>query len=694
MGESLVRQAAEAFRKMHYTDALDLYEQLANLIGENNFRANIEICKKRLNTAAKDNSLIKNIDNESSHRYTVLTKSINWQSFPVTPNDTILAQGIVKVSHGDEKSSLALIRFIDQHGNRVDSKSTSLPGSNVFGENFVYLKDSAEKTQELFRVKVPEGAIKIEVGFRLFTDDKRASVIVTGIEIGKARENTVSTIKLGETIKSPNEFKVALIADEFTYNSFKDEFDAIPIDPETWRDSFQRSKPDIFFCESAWSGPDPVKRPWKSKIYASKNFSWENRKELLEIIAYCRNEGIPSIFWNKEDPSHYADRVNDFVKTATEFDYVFTSAEECIDRYKQDYGLKNVYALPFATNPNLFNPIVVSKRANKLVFAGSWYATHPDRCKAMESILDQAIAQGIEIEIYDRYYGSDDPNRKWPERFTGFIKPNVPHEKMAEVYKSSYFGLNFNTVTESTTMFARRVFELMSCNTLVVSNYSVGVEKMFGQRVIFADKESTKLKNLTRREIDELREESLNLVLKEHTYKRRWEQILDNVGIKYQKRTESMTVICPVRTRKDAENAITWFNKNSVTLPDPRLLLVVDDCVADIDVAPFYQDFNTLGITVTSVSHAKKYSLEQKYQPVETDYFLLADTKRDIPRDFINRAILHTQYMKEHLIGLASSVDQKYSVSKFNQIDFFIGHKVLAVDLLKSALQPDNVYFI
>jgi len=184
------------------------------------------------------------------------------------------------------------------------------------------------------------------------------------------------------------------------------------------------------------------------------------------------------------------------------------------------------------------------------------------------------------------------------------------------------------------------------------------------------------------------------LVLKEHTYKRRWEQILDHAGIKYQKRTESVTVICPVRARKDAENGIAWFNKNSTTLPEAKLLLVVDDSVADIDVAPFYQDFNKLGITVTSVSHAKKYSLEEKYQPVETEYFLLADTNRDIPQDFIRLAILHTQYMKSHLIAQASSDDQKYSISKLNRSGFFIGHKNSAVHLLKTALQPDNVYYI
>ncbi len=36
-------------------------------------------------------------------------------------------------------------------------------------------------------------------------------------------------------------------------------------------------------------------------------------------------------------------------------------------------------------------------------------------------------------------------------------------------------------------MFARRVFELMASNTLVVSNYSKGVRLLFGELVIASD---------------------------------------------------------------------------------------------------------------------------------------------------------------------------------------------------------------
>ncbi|MCK7580985.1 MAG: DUF3880 domain-containing protein [Chromatiales bacterium] len=210
----------------------------------------------------------------------------------------------------------------------------------------------------------------------------------------------------------------------------------------------------------------------------------ENRTVLLNILDHCRQEGISTVFWNKEDPTHFTDRVHDFIATAKEFDYVFTTAEERCELYKKEYGVKNVFALPFATNLRLFNPIATKPRTNKVVFAGSWYANHEERSVVMERIMDALLESGYELEVYDRYHGSGDPLHEWPEKYRKFIRPGLPHQQMPDVYRSSHFGLNFNTVTDSETMFARRVFELMSSNTLVISNYSKGVEKMFGDLVV------------------------------------------------------------------------------------------------------------------------------------------------------------------------------------------------------------------
>ncbi len=693
MSSLIVRQAIEAFKREDYALAIQLYEKIASIIGAQFFRANIEICNKRMSAISKEVSLEK-VQGEIFPRI-VLSNSPEWQRISVSPGEIIEVDAVIQVNDGNSKSGVALIRFFDKKENLIDYKNIPLSKSAELGANFSYLSDSSGESKEIFRVKAPISAVAFEVGFRLFKAAKKTTVYVENVKIKKSLDvNKRDFNGLKEGKKTPAEIKVALIADEFTFNSFKDEFIAIPVEPENWRKEFEKNKPDLFFCESAWSGPDPVRRPWKTKVYASNRFSWENRKELLAIIDYCRSENIPTIFWNKEDPSHYEDRINDFVKTATLFDHVFTSAAECVARYKDDYGLKSVYPLPFATNPKLFNPIDNTPRSNKVVFAGSWYATHPERCVAMENMLDQLTENGFEVEIYDRYYGSDDPNRIWPSRFQSYIKPSVPHEEMPAVYKSSYLGLNFNTVTDSSTMFARRVFELMSCNTMVISNYSRGVDEMFGSLVVFADRNLNRLVNLKHDEVNKIRENALNLVLREHTYRRRWEQILDYVGIKYVKPDEALTVMSLVRSREDALNGIIWFQRYSYLLPNPKLLLVVDETVQEIDVANFYEEFNRLGISVTSVSHAKKYALEGRYSPVESAYFLLIDPSLPPPVEWIKKACLHSQYMVSHLLSPVADGIKKYSVGVLEKQSFLLGVKSLAANFLSVACKPKDVYYI
>lgn len=461
-------------------------------------------------------------------------------------------------------------------------------------------------------------------------------------------------------IKYADRFRVALIADEFTTNSFSDEFIAIPFEPSDWREKFEQHQPEIFFCESAWSGSDTKRRPWKGQIYASKNFPKENRTVLLEILAHCRQKGIPTLFWNKEDPTHFTDRVHDFVKTAKEFDFVFTSAAECVEGYQREYGLSRAFALPFATNPRIFNPIESGLRSSRVVFAGSYYANHVQRSKDMEQILDAIRADGYELVIYDRYHGDPDPLHIWPERYQPFLKPSQPHECMPGVYKSSRFGLNFNTVTASPTMFARRVFELMSSNTLVISNYSRGTDEMFGDLIVYPDKQPKRLRALSDADIDELRERALHKVLMEHTYKQRWLLMLQSIGVAHAARNFTITATCLVGQQDDALEAIAWFQQHGQRQPGSRLLLVANAQMPDLEVAELYRQFNRFGVSVTSCSHASRYAILDRYQPVETSHFLAFNPRNPPPADWLSRAALHLQYATEHPLTPAKDSQQRY----------------------------------
>ncbi len=459
--------------------------------------------------------------------------------------------------------------------------------------------------------------------------------------------------------KELSELRVALLCDEFTYNSFKDEFRPIVIEPDNWRMLFERDKPDLFFCESAWSGVDSVRRPWKGRVYTSANFRNENRGELLEILEYCREHRIPTVFWNKEDPSHYEDEIHNFVDTAKRFDVVFTTDAECVERYKQDHGVKHAYCLPFASNPRIFNPVEAGERSDDVVFAGSWYAYHLDRSAVMRQIFDEVIASGRSLVIYDRFFGDDDPNHLFPEEYRQYTRPAVPHSEIDKVYKSSFFGLNLNTETQSPTMFARRVFELMSCNTLCLSNHSVGMERMFGDTVVFLDRDPGALAKLLPGEIDDMRARALNNVLANHTYKERFKTILRAVDIPFVDRGEQLTVICIVDSRSSAQAAIAYFNRQAPSIPKAGLLLVLADSIPEIEVAHYYEQYNRLGVAVLSWSCLERYA-ERPAAAIKTSHFALVDQTRTVAPDYIANAFLHASYSGDAIIAMGQEHKYEY----------------------------------
>jgi spore maturation protein CgeB len=567
----------------------------------------------------------------------------------------------IKISENNNKSSLILINRYDENGVVDIRRINGMSYSEKYDSNFTYLQDTDGQIKKIISIRLHSGYY--EMGFVLFTN-KNIKVNISEFSLQKIN----SPVFFGVTQlkeKKSNEYKVGIVSDEFTYNSFSGVFDAIPILPNSWEAQFEENKPDIFFCESTWSGLDPIVRPWKGQVYASKNFKKENRINLLNILKYCKKNGIPTVFWNKEDPTHHDDRVHDFVTTSKEFDFVFTSAEECVESYKEIHGVSKCFPLAFATNPKLFNPITNHNRTENIVFAGSWYANHEERSLEMRGILDGLIHKKYNIEIYDRYSNDDDPLHMWPEKYKKYIKPSRPHNEMPEVYKSSIYGLNFNTVKTSKTMFARRVFELMSSNTLVISNFATGTENFFGDLIIYPDKYPDRLSSLLRSEIDTLRESALHKVLSEHTYRHRWEQILDRINIKYINNSNALTYVFTVNSHHDSIDAISWFQQYGSEIPDSKILLLIDKSMNGIDAASIYRTFNRFGVEVTSMGHLLNYAIKESYNPINTSHFLAVPSDKNlIDLKKVKASIPHLQYTGSLQISLTNKQLTKYSISE------------------------------
>lgn len=359
-----------------------------------------------------------------------------------------------------------------------------------------------------------------------------------------------------------SEIPVAMIADDFTYYSFKSEFQTHRLTPANWKEIFEKYRPQLFFCESAWQGGSPQERPWQGKIYASVRWPKENRTVLLDILDYCHEHKIPTVFWNKEDPTHFDDRINDFVRTAALFDYVFTTAEECVESYKKQAAVEHVGVLPFAVQPKLFNPQGIGEAADQANFAGTWYGTYPERSRAQARIMDKVLESERSLVIYDRMKQSPNSIYRYPERFIEYTKDPIPYEETAESYKMSRFGITLNTVTDSTTMFARRVFELAASGSVVLSNRARGVEEFFGDSVIYVDEDTEILQTLTDAEYLDYQRSALNIALR-NTYTHRAEQVLATMGIPFQSKAQAPAAVAVVKSKDDVDQATAAFEQSS-----------------------------------------------------------------------------------------------------------------------------------
>ncbi len=371
--------------------------------------------------------------------------------------------------------------------------------------------------------------------------------------------------------------KIAFVCDDMTYECFSFECESVFLTPKNWFKVMEEFKPDIFFCESAWSGIKKYNNCWRGKIYKNGNVIYETRKVLFSIINYCKRHNIKTVFWNKEDPTYFGNFKYDFVNTALNFEYIFTTCEECVEKYKR-IGAKNVYALMFGFSPRIFNPLNSFPKNDEAVFAGSWYNNEKERCSDMEDIFDSVLNENIDLKIYDRYFNSDNPDTVFPKKYLEFNKGNMPFSELGGIIKKAKYAVNVNTVKNSKTMFARRVFEIMACNTVVISNYSKGLKEMFGDGIWFGGE-----KFFYYLDIDERK---LYYVFKNHTNYARIKFILEKLQIPFWEKEKFVAVIyrenAPFNIR-ECFNKIEFKNKKCYFIKNGGVYDAGSNCMVSLD---------------------------------------------------------------------------------------------------------------
>ena len=372
---------------------------------------------------------------------------------------------------------------------------------------------------------------------------------------------------------------VAAILDTFTEYAFQYEANLLLVSPQHWRAQMEKTRPAFLFVESAWRGNNGG---WRKRIVRYEDVEDNPLRDLLQ---YCRSEGIPTAFWNKEDPPHF----HNFLGAAREFDLVFTSDADCVPRYREALGHDRVYALPFAAQPRVHNP---SRERGwpsyPVCFAGSWVSRrYPERAETLRYLLEPAVPHSL--HIFDRNLSRLDfgPDYRFPDRYNEAIKGTLTYEEMLTAYRCYDVMLNVNTVTDSPTMFARRVFESLACGTPVVSSESAAMSRMLGGHVrVTRSREDTErhLMDLMGDEEARIREGHLAYrhVHENHTYRQRIDEVFRRVGLEPPvSEGPAVSILMPTMRPENVARCLDNFKKQ--TYPDKELVLILNNAEFDLD---------------------------------------------------------------------------------------------------------------
>jgi spore maturation protein CgeB len=326
------------------------------------------------------------------------------------------------------------------------------------------------------------------------------------------------------------DLRVGVILDDFSARAFAYEWETVLLKKDTWLNDLQEKRIDFLFVESAWNGNGGS---WKYQLTGTHG----PKPEILGLLRWCRENDIPTVFWNKEDPPHF----DDFLPAAKEFDVVFTSDENKVPEYRRVLGHDRISVLPFAAQPAIHNPVrpTEGRHSRDVAFAGMYFAhKYPERREQMRLLLDGAI-EGSEklktgLEIFSRQLGGE-PNYQFPAPYDAHVVGSLDYDQMLTAYKAYKVFLNVNSVVDSPSMCARRIFEISACGTPVVTTDSRALPRFFPDgeihRVSTSEQAADVIKALIRS--SELNDRSVHLAQRriwaEHTYAHRAEQVLELV---------------------------------------------------------------------------------------------------------------------------------------------------------------------
>ena len=446
--------------------------------------------------------------------------------------------------------------------------------------------------------------------------------------------------------------RIGIICDEFYWDSVKAAADFAYISCDDWREKIKGI--DVLYLVSAWHG---LKNDdW---LYLSREAT-PKREIVYSMIDECRRNSIPVVFYSKEDPPNY-DR---FVGIAKHSDYVFTSCEEVIPKYVKDCGHERVFPMRFGINPVEHNPIGRNpgRGLQNVIFSGSWMMKYPERCKDLCMLFDGITATGRKLDIVARNYANRmNPSYHWPDKYLPLIAPAMPHDTLQKLHRLYDWAVNINSVQDSRTMFANRVYELQACGNLLLSNYSLGVSETFPNVFIASSEEDVaKALSLPPDEVAARQADGVRRVMTGETCFDRIAFMLNTIGLSAEVSSRKVLVVTD-----DAEKARPAFDSQTF---QNKVLRTVHEVTTD--------DFSSADIVAFFGGHEQydKFYLEDMtnaFKYTDCDYVCKAKDDGEARHDYVSRI-----ESKWRTVFWKKAFDMKELLSANNSFDWANGYQI------------------
>lgn len=404
---------------------------------------------------------------------------------------------------------------------------------------------------------------------------------VAGSSTANAEEDSVEQGPIFPDLQVPaapprrTDVKVAVVLDEVSEEAFAPEWDQVPLLAGQWREQLDAHHFDLLFVESSWRGQEQT---WPYRLGGST----APRPAVKELVAEFRRRGIPTVFWNKDDPADF----EDFLDSAALFDVILTTDSDCVSGYRDRLGHDRVYPLAFAAQPRIHNPVRPGKliRDRPIAFCGTFYRDkYPERREQLEYLLPAAAEFGL--DIFSRY--SEDERYEFPEPLASHVRGTLPYSQVLSAYHAYKVFINVNSAVNSSTICPRRIFEISASGGAILSAPSPAISKYFPDGAIgHADNRqsaSYELRALLRS--SEYRDRIVHLaqrqVWEQHTYAHRVREILGYVGIKDEQPASKVSVMAPTMRPENINSILDSVSRQCEV--DIELILLTHGFEGDAD---------------------------------------------------------------------------------------------------------------